>query len=159
MTDVGTAAPAFFGYAGAALGLVFANCGAAYGTAKVGTGLAAIGPMFPEQVMRNIIPVVMAGVMGIYGLIVAVIVSGQVTQASDGISTFGWPDGFKLFAAGLCVGLSGTAAGYATGDVGEAGVRAVAKNPILFVGMMLVLIFAGACALFGLIVGLIIATG
>lgn len=159
MTDVGSAMPAFFGYAGAALGLVFANCGAAYGTAKVGTGLAAIGPMYPDEVMRNIIPVVMAGVMGIYGLIVSVIISGQVTQASGGISTFSWPDGFKLLAAGLCVGLSGAAAGYATGEVGDAGVRSVAKNPTLFVGMMLVLIFSGACALFGLIVGLIIATG
>lgn len=49
--------------------------GAAYGTAKSGVGVAAMGVMRPELVMRNIIPVVMAGVIGIYGLIIAVIVA------------------------------------------------------------------------------------
>ena len=33
-----------------------------------------MGVMNPQLVMRNIIPVVMAGVLGIYGLIVAVII-------------------------------------------------------------------------------------
>lgn len=36
-----------------------------------------MGVMNPGLVMRNIIPVVMAGVLGIYGLIVAVILSGS----------------------------------------------------------------------------------
>ena len=35
-----------------------------------------MGVMNPQLVMRNIIPVVMAGVLGIYGLIVAVIIQG-----------------------------------------------------------------------------------
>ena len=47
--------------------------GAAYGTAKSGVGISSMGVMNPGLVMRNIIPVVMAGVLGIYGLIVAVI--------------------------------------------------------------------------------------
>ena len=36
MTDIGTCSPAFFGFGGATLGLVFANLGAAYGMAKAG---------------------------------------------------------------------------------------------------------------------------
>ena len=36
-----------------------------------------MGVMNPQLVMRNIIPVVMAGVLGIYGLIVAVIIQGS----------------------------------------------------------------------------------
>lgn len=36
-----------------------------------------MGVMNPGLVMRNIIPVVMAGVLGIYGLIVAVILQGS----------------------------------------------------------------------------------
>ena len=35
-----------------------------------------MGVMKPDLVMRNIIPVIMAGVLGIYGLIVAVILNG-----------------------------------------------------------------------------------
>lgn len=36
MTDIGTAAPAFFGFGGATLGLILANLGAAYGMFKAG---------------------------------------------------------------------------------------------------------------------------
>jgi ATP synthase proteolipid subunit len=52
------------------------DIGAAYGTAKSGVGISSMGVMNPQLVMRNIIPVVMAGVLGIYGLIVAVIIQG-----------------------------------------------------------------------------------
>lgn len=54
--------------------------------------------------------------------------------------------------AGLSVGLSGLAAGYAIGVVGDAGVRAVAQQPRLYVGMILILIFAEVLGLYGLIV-------
>ena len=38
--------------------------GAAYGTAKSGTGIAAMAVMRPEAIMKSIIPVVMAGRVG-----------------------------------------------------------------------------------------------
>eukprot|EP00980_Cylindrotheca_fusiformis_P022855 scaffold9857_cov127-Cylindrotheca_fusiformis.AAC.1 len=68
----------FFGFMGVTSALVFANIGAAYGTAKSGVGISSMGVMNPGLVMRNIIPVVMAGVLGIYGLIVAVIIQGSI---------------------------------------------------------------------------------
>lgn len=55
--------------------LIGAGFGAAYGTAKSGVGIAAMGVMRPELVMKSIVPVVMAGVLGIYGLIISVIIS------------------------------------------------------------------------------------
>ena len=60
---------AFFGFMGVTSAIVFANLGAAYGTAKSGVGICSMGVMRPDMVMRSIIPVVMAGVLGIYGLI------------------------------------------------------------------------------------------
>jgi len=63
----------FFGFMGVTSALVFANLGAAYGTAKSGVGIASMGVMNADTVMKNIIPVIMAGVLGIYGLIIAVI--------------------------------------------------------------------------------------
>lgn len=54
-----------------------ADLGAAYGTAKSGVGISSMGIMHPERVMRNIIPVVMAGILGIYGLIVGAILVGK----------------------------------------------------------------------------------
>ena len=65
----------FFGFMGAMSALVFSCMGAAYGTAKSGVGIASMGVMRPELVMKSIVPVVMAGVLGIYGLINAVIIS------------------------------------------------------------------------------------
>ena len=53
--------------------------GSAYGTAKSGVGIAAMGVMRPELVMKSIVPVVMAGILGVYGMIVAVIL-GQKSE-------------------------------------------------------------------------------
>jgi V-type H+-transporting ATPase proteolipid subunit len=129
--------------------LVFANIGAAYGTAKSGVGISSMGVMNPGLVMRNIIPVVMAGVLGIYGLIVAVIIQGSIVSPQNGLSQYSLYTGFAHLAAGLCCGLSGLAAGMAIGIVGDAGVRAVGQQEKLFVGMILILIFAEALGLYG----------
>mmetsp|Transcript_724 Transcript_724/g.1432 ORF Transcript_724/g.1432 Transcript_724/m.1432 type:complete len:167 (-) Transcript_724:190-690(-) len=147
-----TSSAPFFGFMGVAAALVFANLGAAYGTAKSGVGIMSMGVMHHEAVMKNIIPVVMAGVLGIYGLIVAVI----LIQAVSG-DTYSDYNGYAHLASGLACGLSGLAAGMAIGIVGDAGVRANAQQEKLFVGMILILIFAEALGLYGLIVALILS--
>ncbi|XP_063199785.1 V-type proton ATPase 16 kDa proteolipid subunit c isoform X1 [Chroicocephalus ridibundus] len=126
--------------------------GAAYGTAKSGTGIAAMSVMRPELIMKSIIPVVMAGIIAIYGLVVAVLIANAL---SPSITLF---KSFLQLGAGLSVGLSGLAAGFAIGIVGDAGVRGTAQQPRLFVGMILILIFAEVLGLYGLIVALILST-
>ena len=49
--------------------------GAAYGTAKSGVGIASMGVLRPDLIIKNVVPVIMAGIIGIYGLVVAVLVS------------------------------------------------------------------------------------
>ena len=49
-------------------------------------------------------------------------------------------------------------AGLAIGIVGDAGVRANAQQDKIFVGMILILIFGEALALYGLIVSLILTS-
>lgn len=66
--------------------------------------------------------------------------------------------GFAHLAAGLMAGLSALCAGICIGIVGDYGVRSFAREPKLFVGMLLILIFGEALALYGLIVGLIVGT-
>jgi len=144
---------AFFGVMGATSAMVFSALGAAYGTAKSGTGIAAMSVMRPQLIMKSIIPVVMAGIIAIYGLVVAVLISNGLKSS-----------GYKLFksfvdlGAGLSVGLSGLAAGFAIGIVGDSGVRGTAQQPELFVGMILILIFAEVLGLYGLIVALMLTT-
>ena len=56
---------------------VFIDLGSAYGTAKSGVGIQSMGIMHPQLVMRNMIPIIMSGVLPIYGLIIAIILSGS----------------------------------------------------------------------------------
>lgn len=144
----------FFGIMGATAATIFTAMGAAYGTAKSGTGIAAMSVMRPELIMKSVIPVVMAGIIGIYGLVVAAVIANGV----KGDNTYTLFKSFSHLGAGLSVGLSGLAAGFAVGVVGDAGVRGTAQQPRLFVGMILILIFAEVLGLYGFIVALILAT-
>ncbi len=164
------------GYSGAAFAVILSSIGAAYGTCKSGVGIAGMGVNNPGQVMKALIPVVMAGVIGIYGLIVCVIISTSVeAPANQNFNPkYSLFTGFGHFFAGLTIGLSGLAAGVCVGVVGDAGVRGFGQEPRLFVGenfeciqsvacadvsfvgMILVLIFAEALALYGLIVALVL---
>merc|ERR1711934_1272450 len=146
----------FAGFMGCAAALVFACLGAAYGTAKSGVGIGNMGVLHSDMVMKSIIPVIMAGVLGIYGLIVAVLLGSGITN--DENFSYASYSGYSALAAGMCCGLAGLAAGVAIGIVGDAGVRCNARNPKLFVGVILILIFAEALGLYGLIVALILSS-
>lgn len=151
-TDKCPAYSAFFGVMGATSAMVFSALGAAYGTAKSGCGISAMAVMKPEFIMKSVIPVVMAGIIAIYGLVVAVLIAGNIDK---NYSLF---KSFHHLGAGLSVGLSGLAAGFAIGIVGDAGVRGTAQQPRLYIGMILILIFAEVLGLYGLIVSLILTT-
>ncbi|CAJ0539345.1 Ff.00g070060.m01.CDS01 [Fusarium sp. VM40] len=139
----------FFGAMGCTCAIVFTCLGASYGTAKSGVGIAAMGVLRPDLIVKNIVPVIMAGIIGIYGLVVSVLISDGLKQNLPLFTSF------IQFGAGLSVGLAGLAAGFAIGIVGDAGVRGTAQQPRLFVGMILILIFAEVLGLYGLIVALL----
>mmetsp|Transcript_21280 Transcript_21280/g.29841 ORF Transcript_21280/g.29841 Transcript_21280/m.29841 type:complete len:221 (-) Transcript_21280:433-1095(-) len=186
------------GYAGVASAVCFSNFGSAWGTWKAGVSLVHTGIRHPSSVMKNVIPVVMAGVIGIYGLIVAVILAESIQKpSSDRNNNYSIYTAMAHLCAGLCCGVSGLAAGGCIGIVGDHGVRAVgyrasqisifpssiekqgysaipesessktdgASEDIsgsddqnkLFVGMLIMLIFSEALALYGLIVALIVS--
>ncbi|KAI9014694.1 v-type proton ATPase 16 kDa proteolipid subunit 2 [Gaertneriomyces sp. JEL0708] len=144
----------FFGFAGAASAMILSSIGAAYGTAKAGIGIAGVGQVRPDLMMKSLIPVVMAGIIAVYGLVVSVLVSNDLNPDSD-YSLFA---GFVHLAAGLSTGFAGLAGGYAIGIVGDACVRGYLYQQKMFVGMVLILIFAEVLGLYGLIVSLILNT-
>lgn len=174
-------APAL-GFLGCSCAVVFANIGGAYGTARAGRGIMSMGIRSPDLLMKNIIPVVMAGVLGIYGLIVAVILNGKlVPPDAYGNTLYSQYAGFSHLAAGLCCGLSSLASGLAIGIAADAGTRAVgaqasmaaswkkmgftgdsggqvtSSGDALFVGTVLIQVFAGNLGLYGLISALILS--
>lgn len=86
--------------------------------------------------MVDSVPVIMAGILSIYGLVVAVMI-GNSLKPETHIFT-----GFVHTGAGIAVGLCGLGAGFAIGITGDVGVRATVQQPRMFVGMMLIQIFA-----------------
>ena len=152
-SDIERSIPIFYGYMGITCALVFANLGAAYGTAKSGVGICAMGIMKSSSIIKGVIPVIMAGILGIYGLIVAVILGQKLSGENVYIDI---KKGYQYLGSGLCCGLTSFGAGIAIGIGGEAGVRALGQQDKVFVGMMLLLIFSEALGLYGLIVSLIL---
>lgn len=182
-----------FGYMGAASCMILANFGSAWGTWKAGTGVCKMGVNYPSGIIKNIVPIVMAGVLGIYGLIVAVIITQAIsTPSGNGSTTYSLYSSYAHLAAGLCCGCSCLAAGGTIGMIGDVGVQCFGlkasggkrtwttgegANPSeaaegagtmdvsvtqeasnkLYVGLLIMLIFAEALALYGLIVALILS--
>jgi V-type H+-transporting ATPase proteolipid subunit len=175
------------------------------GTYKSGISMIHTGIRHPSSVMKNVIPIVMAGVIGIYGLIVGVILGQSIhAPSNDRSNTYSIYSGMAHLCAGLCCGISGLAAGLCIGIVGDYGIRAVGYRASqitlfpsqtesagyanipdsdeadgnggggggggmdeaisgsddqnkLFVGMLIMLIFSEALALYGMIVALIVS--
>uniref|UniRef100_A0A4X2KRT4 V-type proton ATPase proteolipid subunit n=2 Tax=Vombatus ursinus TaxID=29139 RepID=A0A4X2KRT4_VOMUR len=106
----------------------------------------------PELIVKSVIPVFMDGIIAIYALVVAVLIANSLPPEMTLFKSF------LQLGAGLSTVLSGLAAGFAIVIVGDAGVRGTAQLPLLFVGMILILIFAEVLGLYGLIVALILST-
>ena len=146
-----TQAEQFFAFMGCVAALVFSCLGAAVGTAKSGVGVCAVGVLDETKVYKSLVPVIMAGVLGIYGIIVSVLIISRAKGTELLIQ-----DAMKCFSAGLCCGLSSLASGMAIGVSGEAAVKAYALSDNMFVGMVLIMVFAGNVGLYGMIIGIIV---
>ena len=111
----------------------------------------------------------MSGIIAVYALVVAVLIAGNMKPPPD--MQYSLFNGFMHLACGLSVGLTGLAAGYAIGIVGDSvcepallvdyfhgrvqiaditqGVRAYMQQSRIFVGMVLILIFGEVLGLYG----------
>ncbi|RYO88082.1 hypothetical protein DL768_006337 [Monosporascus sp. mg162] len=146
----------FIGMAGIASAMIFGCVGAAYGTAKSGIGIAGVGTFRPDLIMKCLIPVIMSGILAVYSLVIAVLIAEDMAPPTT--QSYSLFNGFMHLACGLAVGMTGLAAGYCIGIVGDKGVRAYMEQSRVFVGMVLILIFGEVLGLYGLIVALILNT-
>jgi V-type H+-transporting ATPase 16kDa proteolipid subunit len=160
------------------------DVGAALGTGRAGVGIMQSGIKSPDLVWRNLIPIVMAGVNGIYGLITSIVILGSIAAPADGgVNRYSLYSGAAHLAAGLCCGLSGLGSGACIGVAGDAAIMACGTYDVeskrsiggrgrgdltggkkkggggekLFVAMVLVQVFAGNIALYGLIASIILS--
>ncbi len=92
----------------------------------------------------------MAGILGIFGFIVAIMIAANVELERMDLNR-----GFKFLAAGSCCGLSALAAGLAIGICGCGGVISYAREQKTYIGLVLSMIFSEVIGMYGFIIGVI----
>ena len=141
---------------GCALSVFLCGLGAAYATSH-----ASIFAL-RHQDMMAMVPVVQAGVLALYGIIIGYLIQSRV---SDELSI---ADASKFLAAGLSVGLAVLASGFGMGKLlkqcnadefyfvrkGKTDSQGSASKKISFTTFVLCLIYLEAIGLYGLIVAL-----
>ncbi|KAA6396250.1 MAG: putative V-type proton ATPase proteolipid subunit, partial [Streblomastix strix] len=98
VSEICPAYSTFYGFLGAACALIFANFGSCYGAAKAGVGVCVMGVLHPALIVKSTIPTIMAGILGIYGLIAAIIIEMGIGNQYTLYASFAHLSG------GLCVG-------------------------------------------------------
>lgn len=79
----------FFGILGASASMIFCGSvyfdalkilalGASFGTARSSMGISCMALRRPELLMKSLVPVIMAGIVAVYGLVVSVIISSKI---------------------------------------------------------------------------------
>jgi V-type H+-transporting ATPase 16kDa proteolipid subunit len=171
----------FYGLTGAASALILSSIGAAYGSSKPNifhsqsssSSSSSINKQLPEwenapqydsssfniqnksklSAIIPFIPIIIAGVLAIYGLIYSVIVLQAVTAIDYNTSR-----GYAQFIGGLVLGFTCLASGIAVGIVGKNGLHAISKNKSSPFRLIINLIYCEALGLYGLIFALIAAS-
>ncbi|KAH7111692.1 hypothetical protein B0J13DRAFT_461720 [Dactylonectria estremocensis] len=149
----------FISIGGIAAAMVF-TISAAYRTIKSDAAITSVSTFRPDLVMKSLIPVVMSGIIAIYSLIIAVLIAKDLKPPSGGqhysLFTYVLP---SIYPYGVAISMTGLAASYYIGIVGDARVRAFTQQSRVFISMVLILIFREVLELYGfLIIALILNT-
>ena len=132
------------------------------------TSSSVLGSMvkMPRIQSKNLISIILCEACGIYGLIIALLLSVQKKPGQDWTAMYQSGEnyqaaenaGYAAFWVGITVGLSNIFCGLCVGVLGSSTALVTAQNGATFISMLIVIIFASAIGLYAVIIGIVMNT-
>ena len=122
---------------GAALAVILAGCGSAYGVGVAGQAAAGVVTEDPSKFAKVLVIQLLPGTQGIYGLLVAFVALSRYGLLGAASAELSVATGLMVMAACLPIGIVGLVSAIHQGKTAVASIGIVAKKPDQFGKAML----------------------
>jgi V/A-type H+-transporting ATPase subunit K len=144
---------------GAALAVILAGMGSAYGVGVAGQAASGVVSEDPSKFAKVLIMQLLPGTQGIYGLLVGFIALSKIGLLSGAPLDLTVPQGLLVLAACLPIGVVGLVSGRHQGKTAVAAIGIVAKKPDQFGKAMLFPAMVETYAILALLVSILAVNG
>ena len=143
---------------GAALAVILAGCGSAYGVGVAGQAAAGVVTEDPSKFAKVLVIQLLPGTQGIYGLLVAFVALSRYGLLGAASAELSVATGLMVMAACLPIGIVGLISGKAQGKTAAAAIGIVAKKPDQFGKAMLFPAMVETYAILALLISILSVT-